>query len=45
MWQFIMGFVGGVYVGTAYDCKPTVDFVKGWVKKAIPDEALPKKKD
>lgn len=22
MWQFMVGFVSGVYVGTHYDCKP-----------------------
>ena len=45
MWQFLMGFGAGVYVGTAYDCKPTIIFMKDCFKKIVPDEAIPKKKD
>ena len=45
MWQFLMGFGAGVYVGTAYDCKPTIIFMKDCFKKLVPDEAIPKKKD
>ena len=33
MWQFMMGFGVGVYVGTKYDCKPTISFLKGFVEK------------
>ena len=48
MWQFMMGFGVGVYVGTKYDCKPTIVFIKGFMDKmaaSIPDDAMPKKKD
>jgi len=45
MWQFLMGFGAGVYVGTKYDCKPTIIFMKDCFKKFVPDEAIPKKKD
>ena len=45
MWQFLMGFGVGGYVGTAYDCKPTINFVRECLKKAVPEEAIPKKKD
>ena len=45
MWQFLMGFSVGIYVGTAYDCKPTVTFISTCLKNTIPKEAMPKKKD
>lgn len=45
MWQMITGFAMGVYVGTAYDCKPAIDFIKTCIKDKIPDEAIPKKKE
>ena len=45
MWQFMMGFGLGVYVGTIYDCKPTVTFISTCLKNNIPKDALPKKKD
>ena len=38
-----MGFSLGVYVGTIYDCKPTVLYIKNFLDKTIPDEAKPKK--
>ena len=44
MWQFICGFGMGVYVGTTYNCKPTISFVKDCIKKTIPEEAIPKLK-
>ena len=40
-----MGFGMGVYVGTKYDCKPTIIFMKDCFKKFVPDESIPKKKD
>ena len=40
-----MGFGLGVYVGTIYDCKPTVTFISTCLKNNIPKDALPKKKD
>jgi hypothetical protein len=45
MWQFVLGFGTGVYVGSMYDCNPTVKFISECIKKTIPKEALPKKKD
>jgi hypothetical protein len=45
MWQFLMGFGAGVYVGTSYDCKPTVSFITNFIKNNVPKDALPKKKD
>ena len=45
MWQVITGFVVGIYVGTSYDCKPAIEFIKTWCKDKIPDEAIPKKKE
>jgi hypothetical protein len=45
MWQFVLGFGTGVYVGSMYDCNPTVKFISECIKKNIPKEALPKKKD
>ena len=35
MWQFLCGFGAGVYVGTVYDCKPTLQFVKNCIKILI----------
>lgn len=40
-----MGLGCGVYVGTMYDCKPTVTFISDCIKNNIPKEALPKKKE
>ena len=40
-----MGFGAGVYVGTVYDCKPTINFLKECIKKTIPEDAIPKKKE
>jgi len=45
MWQFLMGFSAGIYVGTVYDCKPTVEFISKCIKNNIPQDAIPKKKD
>ena len=45
MWQFLVGFSAGMYVGTIYDCGPTVTFITTCLKNNIPKEALPKKKD
>ena len=45
MWQFLMGFGVGVYVGTKYDCKPTIGFVKKCIKDNIPKDMIPKEKD
>lgn len=44
MWQILLGFGTGIYVGTIYDCKPTVMFIKDCIKNNIPDEIIPKEK-
>lgn len=38
MWRFIVGFGLGVYTGTYYDCKPTVDSIKDFITKNFPKE-------
>jgi hypothetical protein len=45
MWQFIIGFGTGIFIGTSYDCKPTVKYITDCIKNNIPVEALPKKKE
>jgi len=45
MWQFLVGFSAGMYVGTIYDCNPTVKFISDCLKDKIPKEAFPIKKD
>ena len=37
MWQLLVGFGAGVYVGTVYDCKPTVEFISTCIKNNIPN--------
>ncbi len=44
MWQFILGCVSGVYLGTYYDCKPAINYFHVYLKDKFPDQ-LPKKKD
>jgi len=38
MWQFIIGFGIGIYVGTFYNCKPTLDVIITNIKNSIPKE-------
>ena len=38
MWQFICGFCGGIYVGTYFECKPTLEKVVDFVKTSLPDK-------
>ena len=45
MWQLLTGFAAGIYVGTYYDCKPTIAFISNVIKTSIPKDAIPKKKD
>ncbi len=49
MWQIITGFAVGIYVGTYYDCKPTMLLVQQIIKDKFPrerlDNALEKKKE
>lgn len=45
MWRELISFGMGVYIGSKYDCKPTVAFITTLVKNNIPKDALPIKKD
>ena len=40
MWQLLTGFAAGVYVGTYYDCKPTIILVEKMLKEKFPKERL-----
>ena len=40
-----MGFGAGIYVGTKYDCDPTITFITNSIINNIPKDALPKKKE
>jgi hypothetical protein len=40
MWQLLLGFSAGVYVGTKYDCRPCMKYVEERV-----EEYFPKKDD
>ena len=33
MWQFIMGFASGVYIGSYYECKPTIENILKIIKE------------
>ena len=50
MWQFICGFGAGVYIGTYFECKPTIEQIVSFAKTKIPekkdisDDAKKKKK-
>ena len=37
MYQFILGFAAGVYVGTMYECKPMLDRVTEMIKDNFPN--------
>jgi len=45
MWQFMFGFVAGVYVGTKYDCKPTIDYLSKMIEDNMPKEKGQNKND
>jgi hypothetical protein len=49
MWQFLCGFGAGIYVGTYFECKPTIEKVIFMVKTSLPEkkeeEKIDKKKD
>ena len=38
MWQMMVGFAAGVYVGTYYNCKPTIVMIREMVKDKIPEK-------
>jgi hypothetical protein len=46
MWQFLCGFGTGVYVGTYYNCKPIIEYIRIKAKEIIPEDMpKPEKKD
>jgi len=38
MWQFILGFTTGIYIGSFYDCKPTIEYAVNKMKENMPKE-------
>ena len=38
MWLLLTGFAAGIYVGTYYDCKPTIILVRQMIKDKFPEE-------
>lgn len=38
MWQFLCGFGAGVYVGTYFECKPTIEKIIIMAKSSIPEK-------
>ena len=38
MWQFLCGFGAGVYVGTYFECKPTLEKIVALAKSTIPEK-------
>ena len=38
MIQLILGFIGGVWFGTRYDCKVYIDMVDKWISDKFPKE-------
>lgn len=36
MYQYFIGFIAGVYVGTYYNCKPTVEKITDFIIENIP---------
>jgi len=43
MIQFFLGFSLGIYMGTIYNFKPTINFLIKEFKLSFPEEAIPKK--
>lgn len=37
MWSFLLGFGGGVYVGTYFDCKPLIVQTRELVLQCVPE--------
>lgn len=36
MWQLLLGFGAGVYVGTKYDCRPCMKYVEKHITEYFP---------
>ncbi len=46
MFPFLCGFATGVYVGTYYNCKPTIEYITIKIKENLPkDIPTPKPSD
>ena len=47
MYQFIFAFCAGIYVGTFYDCKPTIFKIQDIIKNCAPpkNNDTPEKND
>jgi len=43
MWQVLLGFSAGVYVGTYYNCKPYIKQIHFLIKDKLPEEKVDKK--
>ena len=37
MLRILLGFVGGVYIGTFYNCKPIIEKVSEYLKNNLPE--------
>ena len=40
MWQFLCGFGAGVYIGTYFECKPTIEQIVSFAKTKIPEKKM-----
>ena len=38
MWKFFLGLTSGIYIGTYYDCKPTIKKIEEFIKLNIPNK-------
>ena len=38
MYQFFIGFAAGIYVGTLYNCKPTIEKISEFVSDNMPEK-------
>ena len=38
MWRFLLGFASGIYVGTYYDCKPTLINIEKNIRDYMPSK-------
>jgi hypothetical protein len=38
MWRLLLGFASGIYVGTYYDCKPTLINIEKNIRDYMPSK-------
>ena len=38
MFQFFLGFVSGIYIGTHYECKPFINKMVDFLKNYFPEK-------